>query len=343
MKFSEGEAVSSSDLLWKLAVHRTSFLKTGEKRRVLDYCRDSGAMPDRKTLVDLIQRDFRSAYNREAILREGENDLSRMVKQGFYTLFIDDERYPEKLRTIHNPPFLLYGRGETLLTGMVSVSVVGTRKATGLALEKAFALSFHLVRSGAAVTSGLAAGIDSSAHSGALAGKGYTVAVFGCGIDRIYPSSNRELAARILDEGGTFLSEYPPGTAPARYNFPERNRIVSALSEALVVVESPLRSGALITADFALDQGRDVFVLRASGPSHSAGEGTESLVNEGAMVVESADEILRELSCSVRKAEAAPVLRSPSGSRATGRFLADRFRAELEGREISREGVYYSL
>jgi len=335
--------MSSGDLLWKLAVQRTSFLKTGEKQIVLDYCRDRSALPDRKVLVDLIKRDFRSAYNRDAILREAENDLSRMVKQGFYILPVDDERYPEKLRTVHNPPFLLYGRGEMLLTDMVSISVVGTRKATGLALEKAFALSFHLARSGAAVTSGLAAGIDSSAHSGALAGKGYTVAVFGCGIDRIYPSSNKELAARILDEGGTLLSEYPPGTPPVRYNFPERNRIVSALSEALVVVESPLRSGALITADFALEQGRDVFVLRTSGPSHSAGEGTESLMEEGAVAVESADDILSELSYRVGEGEASPVLQSHTGSRATGRFLADRFRAELEGREISREGVYYSL
>ncbi|MBB6481968.1 DNA-processing protein DprA [Spirochaeta isovalerica] len=333
----------SSDLLWKLAVQRISFLKTDEKRKVLAYCINSGRMPERKTLVDLIRRDFRSSYKKESILHEAENDLSLMIKQGIFTLSVDDEAYPEKLRSIHNPPFLLYGRGETLLSDVLNISVVGTRKATGLAMEKAFALSFHLARSGAAVTSGLASGTDSAAHSGALAGKGYTLAVFGCGIDRIYPSSSKDLAARILDEGGTLLSEYPPGIPPVRYNFPERNRIVSALSEALVVVESPARSGALITADFALEQGRDVFVLNAASPSPSAGEGTNSLIEDGAVVVESADDVLRELSYSVKSRDRSPVLLSHSGSRATGRFLADRFRAELEEREISREGVYYSL
>ncbi|MBN2655434.1 MAG: DNA-processing protein DprA [Spirochaetales bacterium] len=333
----------SSDLLWKLAVQRISFLKTGEKEKVFSYCVDRNGLPDRKTLACLIQRDFRSDYNRAALLGEAESDLSLMVKQGIFILPIDDENYPEKLRSIHNPPFLLYGKGERLLSDALSISVVGTRKATGLALEKTFALAFHLVRSGAAVISGLAAGTDSAAHSGALAGKGYTVAVFGCGIDRVYPSSNKALAARILDEGGTLLSEYPPGTAPLPYNFPERNRIVSALCEALIVVESPSRSGALITADFALEQGRDVFVLRTASPSASAGAGTDSLVGDGAITVESAEQVLRELSYPAAEEKTSPRLPARSGSRATGRFLADRFRAELEGLEVSREGVFYSL
>lgn len=331
------------ELLWRLAVHRASFLKTVEKKKVYTYALDRDSLPDDKTLKNLIGRDFSSSYNREALLDSAKKDFSLFLKQGISVLFIDDESYPEQLRSIHNAPFLLYYRGAKPTFDILSISVVGTRKATGLALEKAFALSFHLARAGVVITSGLAAGTDSAAHKGALSARGLTRAIFGCGIDRIYPASNRELAVRILDGGGTLLSEYPPGVPPTRYNFPERNRIVSALSEAVVVVESPSRSGALITADFALEQGRDVYVINTENPSHSAGEGTKELIEQGAMPIDSASDVIKDLGYDLPEHKATLAVPYNVGSRTVGRFLADRFRAELEGSEMGREGVYYHI
>jgi DNA processing protein len=250
--------------------------------------------------------------------------------------------YPSQLKEIYNPPFLLYYKGVLPTPDVLNISVVGTRKATGRALTEAYALSFDLARAGAGVISGLADGIDSAVHKGAIAGKSYTAAVFGCGVDIIYPASNKKLASAILKKGGALFSEYPPGTVPSKYNFPERNRIVSALSEATVVVESPLKSGALITADFALEQGREVFVLQVPSETE-AGSGTHSLIEEGASVISSAGELLKSLSYRPRDLKPRINIQPDFDSQETGRFLAARFLAELKGKEISHEGTYYSL
>jgi len=330
------------DILLLLTLQRMPFLKTREKLKVLDNCTSAELLPEKGVLASMIGRTFKTEYKKEQLIRQAENDLSLMIKTGISILFIEDENYPELLKEIYNPPFLLYYKGEIPPEGSLNISVVGTRKATGRALKEAYALSFDLARSGVALISGLAEGIDSESHKGALTGKGYTAAVFGCGIDIIYPSFNKKLAFTILDKGGALFSEYPPGIIPSKYNFPERNRIVSALSEATVIVEAPINSGSLITADFALEQGREVFVLRV--PSQGEGSsGSIHLINEGASAVSSALEILNSLSYRTKDLKSRINISRDFDSLETGRFLASRFLAELRGREICREGTYYCL
>jgi len=159
--------------------------------------------------------------------------------------------------------------------------------------QRAFKLGRELGEAGIPVVSGLALGIDSMAHRGNIEGKAATVAVLGSGVDMIFPASNRDLARRILETGGAVVSEYPPGTVPAKWNFPARNRIISALARGVVIVEAPEKSGALITAQFALDQDRDLWV-DSYGVKSPNGAGTARLVEDGAPVISSAEDILAE-------------------------------------------------
>ena len=173
-------------------------------------------------------------------------------------------------------------------------AVVGTRKPSGRAAAQAYGIARDLGRAGVPVVSGLALGIDALAHRGNLEGGGATAAVLGSGLDRIYPSSNRPLARRILETGGVLLSEYPPGTEPQKWRFPARNRIIAGLARGALIVEAPASSGALITAQFALEQGRDLWVGSSGASGAALGEGTMRLVREGARAVSSAGEILYE-------------------------------------------------
>ena len=174
-----------------------------------------------------------------------------------------------------------------------SLAVVGTRKASRKTLEAAYETAYSAAENSVPVISGLASGIDSAAHKGALAARGYTAAVLGSGVDIVYPASNRQLADRILSKRGALISEYRPGTDPLRYHFPERNRIISGISRGTVVVHAPEKSGALITATFAMEQGRDVFV-HEEGINSASGKGGFYLCNEGAVPVKRGADILRE-------------------------------------------------
>jgi len=173
------------------------------------------------------------------------------------------------------------------------VAVVGTRKPSSAGAARAFSLGKELGEAGIPVVSGLALGIDSMAHRGNLEAKAPTVAVLGSGADQVYPSSNRDLARRIIENGGLLLSEFPPGTAPLKGNFPARNRIISALARGVVIVEAPEKSGALITARFALEQNRDLWVDRV-GVNSRQGKGTARLAEEGAGIISSAKDITAE-------------------------------------------------
>jgi DNA processing protein len=172
---------------------------------------------------------------------------------------------------------------------------------------QAFEMGRDFARAGVPVVSGLALGIDAFSHRGNLEGGGATVAVLGSGLDMVYPASNRGLARRILEQGGALLSEYPPGTRPAKWNFPARNRIIACLARAVVIVEAPEKSGALITADFALQMGRDLFVASA-GTASVKGGGTRSLAEDGAKVVSGAGSILRDwgLEAAVKTGDTVP-------------------------------------
>jgi DNA processing protein len=208
---------------------------------------------------------------------------------------LDDPHYPANLRTSDAPPPVLYVRGELRAEDELAITIVGTRSASNYGREATFRLARELAMRGVTIISGLAHGIDSAAHHGALAGSGRTIAVFGCGIDRIYPPSNTSLAEEILNKrAGAWITEFPIGTPPSGSNFPRRNRTLAALSRAVLVTEAPEGSGALLTADAALEQGRDVFAL-PSNILNRSGAGTNHLIQDGARLITSVEDILDEL------------------------------------------------
>ncbi|TDA67224.1 MAG: DNA-protecting protein DprA [Clostridia bacterium] len=236
---------------------------------------------------------------REALVAARQKDdphrlLKQIAAHGFHMYTLADAGYPLSLKRINAPPPVLYARGDlTACQGISGIGIVGTRKATAYGRQMAKTLAFDLARAGMVVVSGLARGIDSAAHRGALAAGGKTAAVLGSGLDVIYPPENKDLAAEIA-AGGVLLSEFPPGTPPLSQNFPRRNRIISGLALGIVVVEAGEKSGALITADLALEQGREVFAV--PGPATSpVSVGPNRLIKQGARLVESAADILEEL------------------------------------------------
>ncbi|MCH8567890.1 MAG: DNA-processing protein DprA [Balneolales bacterium] len=196
-----------------------------------------------------------SSWNRvDELIRKIENT-------DVWMLTLDDPNYPPRLKHIYDPPHLLWGLGSVESLSIPSVAVIGTRKPSAYGIDKARFFSKELASIGLGIVSGLAYGIDTIAHQSAVDAGGITVAVLGSGIDRIYPSANRMLVSKILDSGGAVISEFVPGTKPDRENFPVRNRIVSGLSRGVLVVESDVTGGSMITAYAALDQNREVFAI----------------------------------------------------------------------------------
>ncbi len=210
-------------------------------------------------------------------------------------IFKNETDYPPAFLELHDPPKSFYCRGEASLLSQISVAVVGTRRTSehGLVVARDFSESF--ARAGLTIVSGLAFGIDAAAHEGALAARGKTIAVLGSGIDddAIYPRGNFELARRILNNNGTIISENPPGTKPREWDFPKRNRLIAALADATVIVEAPERSGAIITAKYALELGRDVYAVPADALRESA-LGSNRLIADGAPPLLSPNEIIKK-------------------------------------------------
>jgi len=205
----------------------------------------------------------------------------------------DDDNYPPLLREIHDPPPLLYARGDPALLREAQLAVVGSRRASAAAIRVAESLSGELARAGLHICSGLARGVDGAAHRGALAASGRTVAVMATGVERVYPSRHRGLAEEIA-RTGCLVTEFPPGAPLRRHNFPVRNRIISGMSLGVLVIEAALPSGSLITAGTALEQGREVFALPWS-PLHGGGRGCLQLLRDGAKMVQGAEDVLEEL------------------------------------------------
>lgn len=236
------------------------------------------------------------------------------------TYCLDDQAYPHLLREIYDPPPRLFVRGvHQELLDTPCIAIVGARKATAYACSMAHSLARDLSLCGFTIVSGMAYGIDAHAHHGALAGSGKTIAVWGSGIDIIYPRGHTKLAERIF-ASGCAVSEFPLGTPALPHHFPRRNRIISGLAYGVVVVEAALRSGSLITARLALEQGREVFALPGlAGSVQSAG--TNRLLKQGAKLVESADEIVEELLPMLTKnsgqSQLLPVKSAPLSSRAS--------------------------
>ena len=224
---------------------------------------------------------------------EAEKTVKLSEKLGYKIVTISDEEYPNLLRHIDNPPALLYVKGDiSFLNSMKAIGIVGTRKASEYGITMAHDLSYDLASNDVAVISGGALGVDSAAHEGALDAGGKTVAVLGCGINYPYLLSNLNLRNKI-SKSGAVISEYPPNFPGKPYTFPIRNRIISGISSGIVVVEAGKKSGSLITANLANNQNRDVFVVPVNKESKNS-EGSFSLIEDGAMVVAGAQDILSE-------------------------------------------------
>jgi DNA processing protein len=224
---------------------------------------------------------------------EADRELARIAQLGISLICFGDADYPALLANIFRPPMVLYCKGDPSVLSQAGLAVVGSRAATSYGLKIARDLSRQLAAKGLVIVSGLALGIDTAAHTGALSVGGKTVAVLGCGLDVPYPPSNGRLAEQIA-ANGVMVSEYPLGTRPDAFRFPARNRIISGLTRGVLVVEAAQRSGSLITARLALDEGREVFAIPGRVDSVKSA-GTHRLLQEGAKLVGTIDDILDEL------------------------------------------------
>lgn len=219
-------------------------------------------------------------------------EIAKVERLGAWIVTLADAHYPSNLRKLPDTPPVLYVRGSLQAEDERALSIVGTRKSSTYGRDAAHHFAKQLAEYGVTIVSGLAHGIDSTAHRGALDGKGRTIAVLGCGIDRIYPTGNQKLAQDII-QSGALISEFPIGVPPESRNFPRRNRVISGLSLGVLVVEAPEKSGAMITASMAAEQGREVFAVPGNIFSQSSG-GTNRLIQDGAKLVMDVADILDE-------------------------------------------------
>lgn len=245
---------------------------------------------------------------------------------------IESTLYPPQLREIPDPPVLLYVKGDPEVLHFPQLGVIGSRKASAQGLKTAYEFSLTLSEQGLIPTSGLALGVDARGHQGGLDGKGLTIGVLGTGIDQLYPRANTALAEAIIASGGALVSEYPLGTAPMAYNFPRRNRIISGLSLGCLVVEASVKSGSLITARMAMEQGREVFAI--PGSIHNPmSRGCHQLIREGAVLVDAVDQVYEQIAQQL----SLPVFSTPADQHETRVVVSNKEALILEaiGHEFS--------
>ncbi len=251
------------------------------------------ATEDELKKIDGLSPSICDLLIRKPVLYPVERELELINEYGCQVLTLYDDAYPPHLKGIDSPPLVLYIRGELVPEDSLSISLVGSRNAKDYGRKVSYRLSYQLAQSGLTVVSGFAKGIDTSAHRGALDAGGRTIAVMGNGLSVIYPAANRDLVKKI-EASGALISEFPIGVKPKPSNFPRRNRIISGLTLGTVVVEASNRSGALITARLAGEQGREVFAVPGEIFSELSA-GTHRLINNGAKLINTVDDLLNEL------------------------------------------------
>ncbi len=283
-------------------------------RRLVEYFGSAQAVFKASALALRSSEILSSALIQKIFEFDGDNFLQNeynlLQQNGVKVVTIFDENYPVSLRGIHDPPVVLYVKGALPADDGLAVGVVGSRNASVYGLNVAEKFSAQLCELGITVVSGLARGIDAAAHRGALRTGGQTIAVVGCGLSHIYPEENKQLFEQI-GQKGAIVSEFPMTMPAISFNFPARNRIISGLSLAVVVVEASLKSGALITSHFALEQGRDVFAVPGKIDSPTS-QGVNQLIKEGAKLVTCFEDIVQELDPQIRRNLGASKKRSES-------------------------------
>ncbi len=274
---------------------------------------------------------YRNPSNSE-LVRRARKIVEDVERSGARVVTYWDREYPHTLKRLFLPPYVLYVRGTLPPQDIHSIAIVGTRRPSASGRKAAFSLAAEFGLAGVPVISGLAAGIDAAAHWGSLKVQQQTVAVMGTGIDSVYPTANRQLAAKILQNDGALISEYPPFTPAGKFRFPERNRLISGMSKAVVIVQAPEKSGALITADHALDQHKDVFV-HSAGTYGAVGAGGLKLSEQGADLIVNARMVLDAWDMHTT---------AHLETVQTDSFTPEqRLEEELEGRLLKFDGLWY--
>lgn len=240
-----------------------------------------------------VSENIATLLTNNLIKKDVKRHLLFMEKHKIKIISIQDKLYPCLLKTIYCSPITLYIRGDEKILNDPCLAIVGCRNASNYGKKVAKEFAYNLSKCGFTIVSGLARGIDSCAHIGTIEVKRKTIAVLGNGLDMIYPKENLKLSEKILEYDGAIISEYPLGTEPKKENFPARNRIISGLSNGVLVIEAKERSGTLITTDYALEQGRDVFVIPGNIDSENS-FGTNELIKQGAKLVTNYKEIIEE-------------------------------------------------
>ncbi len=275
-------------------------LETRKKRLLLEAAGSAEAIyyMEEKRLNEMrFLTEKEKGLIREAIkMPQIDRDYENFRKQGITFIPYDDARYPKRLKEIEAPPYALYIKGTLPAENQPAAAIVGTRRCSPYGEQMALTFAAALAEAGCQIISGMARGIDAAGQRGALNAGGHSYGVLGCGVDICYPRENRGLYQDLQEKGG-ILSEYPPGTPPLKHHFPARNRIISGLSDFVLVMEAGERSGSFITADFALEQGKDVYAL--PGPvTGKLSRGCHELIRQGAGILLSPQELLRELNIS---------------------------------------------
>jgi DNA processing protein len=276
-------------------------LMPAEKVSMLEAfeCEDDLVLQTREDMEHFLGRKINNFWDIDKIREQAEQIETVHRKRSIKWVSWNNAAYPPLLREMYDPPAVVYYRGCLPDPDKSLLGMVGTRRPSPEAANQAYTLAYGVGKAGLSVVSGLAIGIDAMSHRGNLAGGVPGYAVLGSGVDEIYPTSNRSLAKKILDSGGAILSEYPPGTAPSKWNFPARNRIIAALSRGVIIVEAPKKSGALITAAFALEQGKDLWVASSGLQERQYGSlhdkiGTIKLASDGAEIIYTAGDVLEK-------------------------------------------------
>lgn len=292
-KDAMSKPLGTDELRYWLALARAPGVGSATFRHTLAQVEHSADLfRERATAVAGLPEAARQ-YLRQPDWAAVDRDLEWAARPGNHIVAYAADDYPALLKTIPDPPPLLFISGDPARLGDLQLAIVGSRNPSRGGEQTALAFSRHLAGRGLTITSGLATGIDTAAHLGALEADGPTIAVLGTGPDRVYPAGNRDLAHRIA-AAGALVSELPPGTPPLPENFPRRNRLISGLSLGVLVVEAAHRSGSLITARLAAEQGREVFAIPGSIHNPLA-RGCHQLIRQGAKLVENAEHVLEEL------------------------------------------------
>jgi len=259
-------------------------------------CEEDFIIQSKGDIERLVKSELKCFWNIDDVRVKAEWIASVCAKRSIQWVSWTEPSYPPLLREIHDPPPVIFYRGRLSDPEKPLLGMVGTRKPSPEGLAQAYSIAQGVGQAGISVVSGLALGIDAMSHRGNLSSGVPGYAVLGSGADEIYPSSNRTLAKKILDFGGAILCEYPPGTRPFKGNFPARNRIIAGLSRGVLVVEAPKKSGALITAEFALQQGKDLWVASSGVQQHGAFDisGTANLADDGAEIIFQASDVLEK-------------------------------------------------